>query len=77
MTKSMRRHLTNSYSHRYTGNSRGKEPRIYLMSVAIFVCRRSRLLPFWLTSSRHVAVLVCRRFGVAILACRRFSLSPF
>ena len=30
-------------------------------------CRRSRLSPFWLTSSRHVVVLVCRRFGVAVL----------
>ena len=59
-------------------NRRGDEPcSIYLMHVAVFVCRRSRLSPFWLTSSRHVAVLVCRRFGVAVFACRRFSLSPF
>ena len=36
----MRRHLTNSYSHRYTGNSRGKEPRIYLRTV-LAVDRRS------------------------------------
>ena len=35
------------------------------MSVAIFVCHRSRVSPFWLTSSRHVAVLVCRRFDCA------------
>ena len=42
----------------------------------MIVCRRSRLSPFWLTSSRHVAVLVCRRFGVAVLACRRFDCTP-
>ena len=46
------------------------------MSVAIFICRHARLSPFWLTSSRHVAVLVCQRFGVAVLACRCFDCTP-
>jgi len=45
--------------------------------VAVLVCRRFSLSPFWSSSYCTVAVLVCRRFGVAVLACRRFGLSPF
>ena len=46
-----------------TKNSRGDEPcSIYLMHVAVFVCRRSRLSLFWSISSRHVAFFVCRHF---------------
>jgi len=60
-----------------TKNSRGDEPcSIYLMHVAVFVCRRSRLSPFWLTSSRHVAVLVSPFSLVAVLVCRRFDCTP-